>query len=94
MIMTLVEMLEYNARESPHKQALVYKDTKYNYKELNSMVNRIANSMNAMGIGKGDRVVLVLPRTPEIIISFLASVKIGAIPAPMNFNLTDRKSVV
>jgi long-chain acyl-CoA synthetase len=47
--------------------------------------------MNAMGIGKGDRVVLVLPRTPEIIISFLASVKIGAIPAPMNFNLTEKE---
>ncbi len=89
--MTLVETLERNAINSPDKVAVIYKDTCLTYSELNNTVNRLANSMKAMGIKKGDIVGLMLPRIPEIIISFLASAKLGAIPAPINYNLTKRE---
>ncbi len=87
MTTTLVDMLEGNAKDRPGKTALVYKDLRYSYQELNGTVNRLANRMDSMGIGQGDRVGLMLSRVPENIFGFLASVKIGAIPAPVNYNL-------
>lgn len=86
--MTLVDMLEKNAANNPDKAALVYKGLTLDYRELNNHVNSIANSLISLGVKKGDRIGLMLPREPQLIIAFLASAKIGAIPAPINFNIT------
>ena len=68
--MTLVEILEKNAREIPEKTAIIFHDIKINYRELNETVNKLANSLTEMGLGNGDRVGLILPRIPELVISF------------------------
>lgn len=86
--MTLVEMLEKNAAMCPDKTAIIYKDLKIKYGELNDHVARLAGGIRGLGVNKGDRVGLMLQREPHLIIAFLASIKIGAIPAPINFNLT------
>ncbi|MFQ5762197.1 MAG: acetate--CoA ligase [Candidatus Bathyarchaeia archaeon] len=49
------------------------------YYELNVNVNKFANSLKALGIRKGDRVSIYLPRTPEQIIAMLACARIGAV---------------
>lgn len=85
---TLIQMLERNAINRPDKVALIYKGMRLDYKELNNHVNRVANSLVAMGVKKGDRIGLMLQREPQLIIAFLASARIGAIPAPINFNIT------
>jgi acetyl-CoA synthetase len=51
----------------------------FSYHALNREVNKFANVLKAMGIKKGDRVTIYLPRIPEIVISMLACAKIGAI---------------
>lgn len=89
--MTLVEMLEKNGRDVPEKTAIVYHDTKLNYHELNRSVNMLAHSLITLGLKKGDRVGLMLPRIPELIISFLAIVKAQAIACPINFELPVEK---
>ena len=81
-------MLERNKVNNPDKLALVYKGARLNYRELNDQVNRVANAMSGLGVKKGDRVALMLQREPQLIIAFLASTKIGAIPAPVNYTLT------
>jgi acetyl-CoA synthetase len=53
------------------------------YGELNRRVCRCANALREMGLGKGDRVGLYMPMTPEIVIAFLAIVKIGAVLLPL-----------
>ncbi len=83
-------MLENNARNFPNKDAIIYKNAVLKYGELNNLANQVANSMAVMGIKKGDIVGLMLPRVPEIIITFMASLKIGAIPAPLNYNITKK----
>jgi acetyl-CoA synthetase len=50
-----------------------------NYKELYESVNEFANAMKAEGIGKGDRVIIYMPMTPEATIAMLACARIGAI---------------
>jgi len=51
----------------------------FSYYSLNREVNRFANIVKAMGVTKGDRVTIYLPRIPEIYFAMLACAKIGAI---------------
>ena len=49
------------------------------YRELYAEVCRLANALKSLGIGKGDRVVVYLPRIPEQIATMLAVARIGAV---------------
>jgi acetoacetyl-CoA synthetase len=49
------------------------------WQELQRKVGAFAESLTAMGIGKGDRVAAYLPNVPETVISFLACASIGAV---------------
>jgi len=51
----------------------------FSYYSLSREVNRFANIIKAMGVTKGDRVTIYLPRIPEIVFAMLACAKIGAI---------------
>jgi len=54
-------------------------DRTFSYYALNREVSRFANLLKAMGVVKGDRVTIYLPRIPEIVFAMLACAKIGAI---------------
>jgi acetyl-CoA synthetase len=49
------------------------------YGELHAEVCRCANALKAQGIQKGDRVVIYMPLTPEVVIAMQACARIGAI---------------
>lgn len=51
----------------------------FTYSELCDEVSRLANGLKKVGVKKGDRISIYLPRLPEQIISMLACAKIGAI---------------
>jgi acetyl-CoA synthetase len=51
----------------------------FSFYSLSREVNRFANIIKAMGVTKGDRVTIYLPRIPEIVFAMLACAKIGAI---------------
>jgi acetyl-CoA synthetase len=51
----------------------------YSYFALNREVSRFANVIKAMGVKKGDRVTIYMPRVPEIVIAMLACAKVGAV---------------
>ncbi len=53
------------------------------YAELAGEVNRAANGLRALGIGKGDVVGLFLPMSPEIVVALLAIARIGAVILPL-----------
>lgn len=52
---------------------------KYSFLDLFILSNKFANVLKKYGVKKGDRVFIFLPRIPELYISFLAILKIGAI---------------
>ncbi len=55
-------------------------DTKtYSYFSLAREVDQMANVLRSMGVGKGDKVTIYLPRIPEIMFAMLACAKIGAV---------------
>jgi len=51
----------------------------FTYKQLHEEVGRFANGLKTLGVKKGDRVVIYLPRIPEQFVSMLACLKIGAL---------------
>ena len=52
---------------------------KITYKNLLKDVNKFANTLKDLGVTKGDRIGIYMPMIPEIVIGFLAIMKIGAI---------------
>jgi len=58
--------------------------TRYNYALLEWEVDRIARGLLALGIGKGDNVVLWAPNVSEWIVAQLAVASIGAVLVPLN----------
>ena len=53
------------------------------YADLYAEVNRCANALRELGLGKGDAVGLYMPMVPELAIAFLAVIKIGGIILPL-----------
>ncbi len=51
----------------------------FSYFALHRDVCKFANVLKAMGVRKGDRVTIYMPRVPELVIAMLATAKIGAI---------------
>jgi acetyl-CoA synthetase len=54
-------------------------DRKVTYYELRQLVSRFASGLRALGVQKGDRVVIYMPLTLEGVISMLACARLGAI---------------
>ncbi len=69
------------------KVALLYsdaqRDEKYTFREMKEQSNRFGNVLRKLGIQKGDRVFIFMPRSPELYFSFLGTVKVGAIVGPL-----------
>ena len=68
--------------------ALVFDGGRLTYAELGERVNGLALGLGAMGIGRGDRVLLRMPNCPEFAVSFLAVAKLGGVPVLQNSLLT------
>ena len=59
-------------------------DTKsLTYRELYEQVNRVANALRLLGLGKGDAIGLFMPMTIEIVVAMLAVAKIGGVILPL-----------
>ena len=56
---------------------------KFTFQEIASASNKLAHALRALGVKKGDRVFVFLPRIPELYISTLAIAKLGAIAGPL-----------
>ena len=56
---------------------------KLTYRELFVETNRFANALRSLGVGKGDRIGIFMPMTPETVVAVLACGKIGAVFTPM-----------
>jgi acetyl-CoA synthetase len=53
------------------------------YKELRDQVDRMANSLRNLGLGKGAAIGVFMPMVPEIVVAMLAIIKIGGIFLPL-----------
>jgi len=85
--MTLGKILQRNAQQYPDKAAILFQEERITFSQLNDLVNRLANGLLNLGLEKGDRVAILMPKTPEVIITFLAVARAGGVIFPVNYKL-------
>ncbi|WP_419877510.1 class I adenylate-forming enzyme family protein [Brevibacillus centrosporus] len=89
--MDLGTLFQFAVERHPQFEALVQGDKRLTYEELNQEVDRAASGLQALGIKRRDRVVLVLKNRMEMVILYWAIQKIGAVFTPINFRLTSEE---
>lgn len=85
--LNLGEILAVNAGKFRDKVALKEKDRVLTFGQLNLRVNRLANALSSLGLGKGDTVSCLLENSIEIVELYLATAKTGIVINPVNFRL-------
>jgi acetyl-CoA synthetase len=83
------------ARLDPEKQALVWMDDageirRYTFADVKRRSAQAANALAALGIGKGDVVMLILKQRPEVWFTLVGLMKLGAIAIPASYLLTGK----
>jgi amino acid adenylation domain-containing protein len=73
-----------SARRLPDKVALVCKDRRLTYRELDARSDALAATLVARGIERGDRVIVFADNTVEAVISFWAVLKANAVVSIVN----------
>jgi long-chain acyl-CoA synthetase len=77
--MNLADILARGAQYFPEKEAIIFGDMSYTYRDLNSIIDRIASYLQDQGVSKGDKVSLYLANCPEWIMVYYAIIRLGAI---------------
>jgi fatty-acyl-CoA synthase len=79
------------AARYPEAPALAYDSRRLSYAELNERACRAANGLQALGIGSGSRVAVLLHNCNAFVELFFAAAKLGAVFVPFNFRLVSRE---
>ncbi|PRC48289.1 hypothetical protein C6A85_80595, partial [Mycobacterium sp. ITM-2017-0098] len=72
------------AQRVPEAVALTWGERSWTYRELDEITNRFTHLLADNGIGPGQRVALLLPRSAEAIMAILAVLKTGAAYVPID----------
>jgi len=87
--MNIIEScIDRHILNNPDSTAFVFEDEKrmherFSYLQLQKEVNRYANLLVSLGMKKGSRIFIFLPKIKEAYFAFLASIKIGGIAVPL-----------
>ena len=82
--MDLGQMLAQAAEQQPEKTAVIFRDQRTSYRELNERANQVANALIRLGIQPGDRVALYLHNLPLFMEAYYGILKAGASVVPLN----------
>ena len=82
--MNVGSLIARQALYRPHHTGVVFEDQRLSFLEFNHRVNRLANALLILGVKKGDKVATILPNCLELLESYWAIVKIGAVIEPLS----------
>lgn len=91
---SVAEVLDGPLGRVPRAEALVGRRRRYTYAELDAEVNRAAHALDELGVGPGDRVAACLGNEPELVVAFLAVMRLGAVWVGVNRVLTPAEKAV
>ena len=81
---TLVDYLRHHAKERPQATALIFKDRRLTWKELDEQSDACAAGLASLGVRRGERVAIILPSCPQWVIAQFALWKLGATVLALN----------
>lgn len=81
---SLLDVLAESARLRPANPALLFKGKAVSWGEMEQLSNKFAHALSGMGVKPGDRVAMLFPNCPQIILAIFGAWKAGAIAVPLN----------
>ncbi len=85
--MNLARLGEENLEKYGEYVSLVFEGKEYTNRDQHRAANRLANALEGLDVGVGDRVVVMLPNCPEVPQNYAAILKLGAVVVPVIFLL-------
>lgn len=87
----LFTYLQEAARDNPNKIAIHFMGKELSYKEVYESALKLANELVKLGLKKGDRVAIMLPNTPQSVISYYGVLLAGGTVVQTNPLYTERE---
>ncbi len=85
------QVIEEMAAKMPDKEILYCSGETLTYDQLNQRANRIANALRKRGVREGGRIVLLMPRTANLIATMVGVLKAGAAYIPMDVEYPEER---
>jgi long-chain acyl-CoA synthetase len=89
VVANLADLVRSAAAARPHHPALVTGDRTLAWDHVDAAVDAAAAGLQAMGLRRGDRVVLVLGNTPEFVSAYFGVLRAGLVAVPTNTGSTE-----
>ena len=89
--LNLAALLEYQARLTPDRIAVVCGEHRVTYGQLNAAANQVAAGLQSMGFGPGDHIAMSCPNIPQFPITYFGILKLGAIVVPLSVTMKTRE---
>lgn len=80
--LALPEYLRQSAHRYPARPAIRFLGSSITYGVLDDAVDRFANALHELGVRQGDRVALLLPNCPQMVIAIYGTLRAGAVAVP------------
>jgi long-chain acyl-CoA synthetase len=81
---TILDAFTSTVKQKPGHTCVIFKGSHICYGDMDGMSNAIASALAALGVTRGDTIAILLPNSPETVISQIAIWKAGGIPVPLN----------
>ncbi|HOJ52260.1 MAG TPA: long-chain-fatty-acid--CoA ligase [Syntrophales bacterium] len=83
--MNLAQLGEERVKQVGKRVTLIYEDREMTNFEILAQAKRLASALHRLGVEKGDRVIVQSPNCPEVLQSFGAIWRLGAVIVPINY---------
>ena len=83
------ELIKQNSQWLANKPALVHNNTILTWKELGEKVNKLSNTLLNMQLQSGDKVVILMKNSSEMMESILGTISAGIVVVPLNIAIND-----
>ena len=87
----LYSLLDETAARQPANPCSNFFGKRLTYRQIKELSDLFAASIRSLGIRKGDRVILLLPNSPQFLIAYYGLLKAGAVVVPLNPLSTERE---
>jgi long-chain acyl-CoA synthetase len=88
---TMIEVVDESAKAKPYRAMFYFKGARLLYDDFVRQSDALAAGLVALGIKQGDRVALLLPNSPQLVLSFHGIWKAGAVAVPINPHYAERE---
>jgi long-chain acyl-CoA synthetase len=84
-------LLDETAARYPERPCTNFFGKRLTYRQIKELADRLAVGVQQAGIRRGDKVVMLLPNSPQFLIAYYGLLKVGAVIVPLNPLSTERE---